>query len=195
MNIPDSMPVLSRGNHFNPASGACVMEMVSVLAGEEFSDNPQCVDSYLRNSAINVNDFVSDDNRAKIALMVPRFIGTRKGNPSIDPFDYDEELVQAVSERLKSEPKLDFLYENKNDYSREGTKTVSDIVKELGAHFRMIQDESKRKTNEEYDDLAIMVLEIALDEYDKMNGRGEYAMTLEEAFEQFSTHVSQKANA
>jgi hypothetical protein len=34
---------LSRGRHVSPASGMCVMELASVLAGERFSDHPQAV--------------------------------------------------------------------------------------------------------------------------------------------------------
>ena len=31
---------LSRGAHESPAEGACVIELASMLAGEEFSDDP-----------------------------------------------------------------------------------------------------------------------------------------------------------
>jgi hypothetical protein len=34
---------LSRGKHTSPRSGACVMELTSMLAGEPFSDRPECV--------------------------------------------------------------------------------------------------------------------------------------------------------
>jgi hypothetical protein len=192
LNIPDSIPVLSRGNHTDPRDGACVMEMVSVLSGEEFSDSPTCVNSTLRTSAICVNDFVSDDNRNKIALMVPRFIGTSK---YVSPVDHVSP-VDKISERFKSEPRFQFLWENKNQYAKYGFKTVEDIVTELKGHFLMEKNTGKRKTNEEYDDLAILALEISLDEFDKHNERGEYEITLEDAFKQFSTHVSQtKVNA
>jgi hypothetical protein len=78
MNTPDFLPVLSRSSHLNPDEGACVMEMVSFLAGEKWSDSPNCVLPVLQTIAITVNDWVSDDNRNRIALLIPDFMDTRK---------------------------------------------------------------------------------------------------------------------
>ena len=33
----------SRGKHLNATDGTCLMELVSVLAGEPFTDQPSCV--------------------------------------------------------------------------------------------------------------------------------------------------------
>ena len=47
---------LSRGKHASPRSGACVMELASMLAGEPFSDRPDCacpvIGAFLRASGI-----------------------------------------------------------------------------------------------------------------------------------------------
>ena len=40
--LPDLLPVLSRGKHRNPRKGACFMELASYLAGERWSDHPAC---------------------------------------------------------------------------------------------------------------------------------------------------------
>jgi hypothetical protein len=37
---PDLFPILSPGKHRNPRSGACFMELASLLAGERWSDHP-----------------------------------------------------------------------------------------------------------------------------------------------------------
>ena len=79
MNIPDYIPVLSHGSHYNnPESGACFMEMISFLSGKQAQgDRPECVHGGLTGLGITVNDFVSDDNRSRLALLIPDFMGTR----------------------------------------------------------------------------------------------------------------------
>jgi hypothetical protein len=36
---PDLFPILSPGKHRNPRTGACFMELASLLAGERWSDH------------------------------------------------------------------------------------------------------------------------------------------------------------
>lgn len=76
MTAPDFMPVLSAGRHFSPAEGACVMEYVSVIAGEEFTDTPACTDFVLACAAWNVNDNLNDDERHLLIPFITRLIGT-----------------------------------------------------------------------------------------------------------------------
>lgn len=74
---PDGMPVLSRGRHAGPEEGACLMEYVSVLAGEPFSDHPTCVEPLLIRLAWAVNDAAPTQVRASLVLYAPRLAGTR----------------------------------------------------------------------------------------------------------------------
>jgi len=67
--IPDAMPVLSRGRHRRPRQGACLMEYVSFLAGERFSDSPECTDPTLAVIARAVNDYSRDGARQRLALL------------------------------------------------------------------------------------------------------------------------------
>src|SRR6266545_4298303 len=39
---PDLFPILSPGKHRSPRTGACFMELASLLAGERWSDHPAC---------------------------------------------------------------------------------------------------------------------------------------------------------
>jgi hypothetical protein len=39
---PDLVPILSPGKHPSPRTGACFMELASLLAGERWSDHPAC---------------------------------------------------------------------------------------------------------------------------------------------------------
>ena len=76
MSIPNALPTLSAGAH-TPASGqACVMEYVSLLAGEKWSDSPTCTYAPLARAAQVVNDRLSDDNRHLLVPFIGRLFGT-----------------------------------------------------------------------------------------------------------------------
>jgi hypothetical protein len=69
MHVPAALPVLTRGKHRKPRNGACLMEYVSVLAGESFSDRPDCTDRTLAAVARAVNDYSDDAMRQRLALL------------------------------------------------------------------------------------------------------------------------------
>src|SRR4051812_698481 len=69
MRVPDSMPVLTRGAHKRPRHGACLMEYVSVLAGDSFSDSPASTDPTLAAIARAVNDYSGDEQRQRLAVL------------------------------------------------------------------------------------------------------------------------------
>jgi hypothetical protein len=79
--LPTSLPVLSRGKHRNPSRGACFMEYTSVLAGEPFTDEPQCVDEGLAGVLRGANDRLSDTYRARLVALLGRAIGLTVGPP------------------------------------------------------------------------------------------------------------------
>jgi hypothetical protein len=72
---PAGLPVLSPGGHLAPDDGACLMEYVSVLAGERWSDRPGCTDPTLAAVARAINDEVSDDGRAGLAGRAADLVG------------------------------------------------------------------------------------------------------------------------
>lgn len=76
MTTPEFMPVLSAGAHQNPKQGACVMEYVSILAGEKFSDRPACTHPVLAKAAMVTNDSLLDTERHLLVPLIPRLIGT-----------------------------------------------------------------------------------------------------------------------
>jgi hypothetical protein len=71
------MPHLSAGSHRNPRRGACFMEFASYLAGERWSDHPECTDPVLAALARGVNDGLSDARRDELVHHIPRVIGMR----------------------------------------------------------------------------------------------------------------------
>ena len=83
-NMPDILPVLSRGRHRNPRKGACFMELAAYLAGERWSDHPACTHSLLASVARLVNDHTSDEGRPRLAELIPSVIGLTGDDPHID---------------------------------------------------------------------------------------------------------------
>lgn len=82
---PQHLPILSRGAHNDPADGACLMEYVSLLAGEAFSDRPRCTHPLLAQIARLVNDTSPDSTRHELAPLAPSLIGTSGSNPRTAP--------------------------------------------------------------------------------------------------------------
>jgi hypothetical protein len=74
-SVPEALPVLSAGGHLRLEDGACLMEYVSVLAGERFSDRPACTDPTLAAVARIVNDELSDEGRQPLAARAVTLIG------------------------------------------------------------------------------------------------------------------------
>ncbi|MGH3413611.1 MAG: hypothetical protein ACRDPH_11095 [Marmoricola sp.] len=83
--VPDVVPILSRGRHRTPTKGACFMELASYLAGERWSDHPQCTHPALGALAREVNDHVDDTHRRELVPMVPDVIGTTTEDPHVMP--------------------------------------------------------------------------------------------------------------
>ena len=81
---PDMLPILSSGRHRNPRKGACFMEMASVLAGEKWSDHPKCTQPLLGDLARWVNDCTSDDQRSRLAVLIPDVVGLSSDDPRLD---------------------------------------------------------------------------------------------------------------
>jgi hypothetical protein len=81
---PDLFPMLSRGKHRSPRTGACFMELASLLAGERWSDHPACTHPLLAAVARHVNDHTSDAGRQRLADLIPSVIGLTGEDPHID---------------------------------------------------------------------------------------------------------------
>jgi len=59
------------------------MEFASYLAGERWSDHPQCTHPQLASLARDVNDLVSDEHRDGLAPMIHRVVGLRSDDPHL----------------------------------------------------------------------------------------------------------------
>lgn len=71
---------IHRGGHESPEEGHCLLEIVSMFAGEQFSDSPKCVDPILAQFGRSWNDGMrSDEERAQLKIYITRLPGTNKG--------------------------------------------------------------------------------------------------------------------
>ena len=71
---------LEAGGHDAPNNGlvhACVMEAVAYLAGEEFSDRPQCASPVISAFLRTWNDLLSDEDRQMLKPFIPKLVGTK----------------------------------------------------------------------------------------------------------------------
>ncbi|WP_051684091.1 hypothetical protein [Blastococcus sp. URHD0036] len=80
-HVPDGLPRLGAGAHLFPEAGACLMEYVSVLAGERFGDSPPCTDPALAMVARLVNDASTDAGRPALARLAPALAGAPPAGP------------------------------------------------------------------------------------------------------------------
>lgn len=60
------------------------MEYASLLAGETWSDHPNCTHALLASVARQVNDHTSDDARPRLVTLIPSVIGLNGDDPRID---------------------------------------------------------------------------------------------------------------
>ena len=95
-HTPDVMPVLSRGKHRSPRKGACFMELASYLAGERWSDHPDCTHPVLARLAREVNDHIDDYGRERIAPLIPDVIGLTGDDPRVDAWIAREAALAAL---------------------------------------------------------------------------------------------------
>ena len=68
--------VLRSGAHTSPSDGVSLMEAVSALAGEPWSNRPSCTSPVIAAYARSLNDWLPDDARQRLKAYVPRLIGT-----------------------------------------------------------------------------------------------------------------------
>jgi hypothetical protein len=74
-------PFLGVGSHLTSDDGACLMELVSVAAGEPWCDDPACTHPLLSHVARRVNDATSDHRRADLARFIPALTRASSDDP------------------------------------------------------------------------------------------------------------------
>lgn len=69
---------LEHGSH-EPDSHYCLLEAAAYMAGETWSDHPQCVSPVIASFGRSLNDEWDDAQRQKLVPYLPRMIGTATG--------------------------------------------------------------------------------------------------------------------
>src|SRR4051812_30234200 len=67
---------LDRGKHAAPEEGACVMELASMLGGEQFSDRPRTACPVIAGFLRGYNDLVDDDRRQELYAYAATVVGS-----------------------------------------------------------------------------------------------------------------------
>src|SRR5437588_7373903 len=71
-----STVTLLKGSH-NPDSQFCVMELAAFLAGEKWSDRPECASPVITAFLVSWNDSLNDEDRQMLRPYAVKVIGTR----------------------------------------------------------------------------------------------------------------------
>ncbi len=69
---------LKTGAHKSLDEGACIMEIVSYIANEPWSDHPKCACPILTEYAIRMNDRFNDDHRQLLKPIIPLLLNSRR---------------------------------------------------------------------------------------------------------------------
>ncbi len=75
--------LLKGGAHGNRETGVCLMEAVAWFAGESHSDRPACTSPVLAAYGRITNDWLNDEERQELVVLIPRLVGTA-GNSALD---------------------------------------------------------------------------------------------------------------
>jgi hypothetical protein len=67
---------LQAGNHRSPYAGMCLLEACSYVAGEPFSDRPECVSPILGAFGRRLNDNLGHEDRQTLKQYIPRMLNT-----------------------------------------------------------------------------------------------------------------------
>src|SRR5919201_4305681 len=102
---------LSKGKHSSPETGACVMELASMLAGESFTDHPQSVCPAIAGFLRSYNDSVDDRRRQDLYPYAAKAVGSR-ATPQIER-ERARRLLSWASEMQRSRGWSRFVFPNR----------------------------------------------------------------------------------
>lgn len=82
--VPEGLPTLSGGSHHQAEGQACVMEYVSVLAGNEWTDYPACTNPIIACVAQCVNDNMADSERHRLVPLIGRLLAASNRSAEVN---------------------------------------------------------------------------------------------------------------
>jgi hypothetical protein len=100
------VPTLSKHAHLSPDDGICMIELVSILAGEPFSGHPRCTDPTLATIGRVVNDDLSHAARQALVPLAAGLVGRRGDARQLAPVLVQQCLTVAAKHPTKRLPVL-----------------------------------------------------------------------------------------
>lgn len=103
--VPDGLPTLSAGPHVKGSGLACIMEYVSVLTGDVWTDYPKSTNEWIARIAQSVNDTVMDEDRHLLVPFIDRLASAGGTSPA-----FEKALLAMLPGRVRVEiaNELDF---------------------------------------------------------------------------------------
>jgi hypothetical protein len=102
---------LSKGKHSSPETGACVMELASMLGGEAFTDHPQTVCPAIAGFMRSYNDSIDDRRRQDLYPYAAKAVESRT-TPAIER-DRARRLLSWANEMQRSRGWSRFMFPNR----------------------------------------------------------------------------------
>lgn len=184
MTSPDYLPSLSAGAHDADDGEACVMEYVSLLAGEAWSDRPECTHPLLAHEVRMLNDGPALDRECDDAPTIEEARETARSFPcpervSDDPAHAAHHLQLA---------RMAFVGLAGEIEAAEAWAFAAQVV----AHRVAASGECRADCGDSTSHARMRVRELAdlLDEYDVVTGRAARRLTTDE-FRELSALVDE----
>ncbi|WP_462203436.1 hypothetical protein, partial [Frankia sp. CcWB3] len=132
--------VLAKGGHDNLKQGSCLLEAVSYLADEPWSDRPECVSPVLGAFGRILNDVLPNSKRQKLKPYIPQLMGTAADG--LDEargclaLDWLVRVCTPTWLRLVPGPTAyaDLLANHRPIASLEDVAAIGDIVRDAASH-------------------------------------------------------------
>jgi hypothetical protein len=175
--VPESLPVISGGKHKSPKEGACVMEYISLLAGEEWTDYPKCTHSSLARLAQRANDTLPQSRRHEMFSRVNRLFGT--GSVGVEEIDKAVSVAMAKFYAANAADAATFAADAATfaadaatdaAYAADAATDAADAAD--AATFAADAADAADAANAATFAASLHLLDRALDEYDRITGRG-----------------------
>jgi hypothetical protein len=151
-SIPEFLPTLAAGAHSEGEGQACVMEYVSILAGEKFSDSPSCTDPVLAAAARSVNDWMTDEGRHMLVPLIGRLFGTaERGSDKVGVqlaefiYNYVHEQIEKNEEQSTDQRLINYMTAVLDKFDElTGFSYEKDGRKLSDAEYKVLADSVKR---------------------------------------------------
>jgi hypothetical protein len=120
---------------------ACLLEAVAYVAGEKWTDEPQCVSPVLGVFGRNLNDILPDDRRQELVPLIPKLLGTRDEQDEARSYLALDWLIRVYTPTwLRMVPALvsdaDAIAGMPRIVDLESAAAVGDLVRDAAAHSR-----------------------------------------------------------